>query len=240
MIVAGIVALFIGFLTLRTKSHYFIIVTAAFGEIVRIIFSNIDHPFGGFVGILNLPYPDPIAIPGLPPIEFTTPTPYYYLTLILVMLCLLILFRVDRSRIGLVFRSIDQADKLAEHIGVNIMNYKILAFVIGSTFAGLAGVLYAFNAKSMLPASFTFWHSIYALIYVTAGGSANIIGPILGATVFTGIAESLRGAQMWEPVIYGSLLIICMLFFKNGLLGALNTIWNKLTRGDNKKGRVSI
>lgn len=230
IVTTAIIALFIGSITLRIKSHYFIIVTAAFGEIVRIVFSMIERPFGGLIGILNLPPPDPIGIPGLLVIDFHSKVAYYYLTVVLTMVCIVILHRIHNSRIGLILRSIDQADKLSESVGINIMRYKVLSFVIGSSIAGLAGVLYAFNARSMLPVSFTFWNSIYALIYASVGGLTTIAGPILGATVFTVLSEVLRPAQMFEPVIFGLVLIVFMMFFKNGLLGAVNIVIHTMMR----------
>jgi len=227
MATAGVIALIIGFITLRIKTHYFIIATLAFGEIVRIVFSSWEHPFGGLIGILNIPPPDPIAIPGLPVVEFATKPSFYYLTLALVLIAVVVLHRLDSSRIGLVFRSIAQADSLAEHVGINVMGYKVLAFVIGSMFAGLAGILYAFNAGCMLPSCFTVWQSIYCLIFVTVGGSANIAGPILGATFFTLISEVLRPIKRLEPIVYGSLLIVTMMFLRAGLLGMVQKLGHK-------------
>src|SRR4030042_4174362 len=78
MVIATIIALIIGYITLRLKTHYFLIVTVAFGEIVRIVFGMIEQPFGGTIGILNLPPPDSIAIPGLPVIDFSSKVSFYY------------------------------------------------------------------------------------------------------------------------------------------------------------------
>jgi ABC-type branched-subunit amino acid transport system permease subunit len=200
----------------------------------------IDHPFGGLVGILNLPPPSPIVFPGLVAVDFTTNTSYYYLTVILSLLCIVFLHRIHKSRVGLILRSIDQSDILSVSVGVNIMNYKVLAFVIGSTIAGLAGVLYAFNARSMLPGTFTFWNSIYSLIYVTVGGSGNIVGPMLGATVFTILSEVLRPAQMFEPLIFGLVLILFVVFFKNGLLGAVTIVFQSMTQCIDKFGSKRV
>ena len=226
----GIVAAIIGYVTLRIKGIYFMITTLALGEIIRIVFGMFKHPFGGLVGIMNLPPPDPIAIPGLPAIEFVSKPALYYLTLVFVLLGVAIMYRLSRSRIGLTFYGISQADNLAEHVGINIMGYKVLAFVIGSMCASLAGVLYTYYTRAMLPSSFTLTHSIYYLVYVAVGGGANIAGPILGVSVLSVVSELLRPVREFEPIIYALLLIGAVLLFKGGLLGLVQTLRHKFTR----------
>jgi branched-chain amino acid transport system permease protein len=232
---AGIVAAIIGYITLRITGVYFVIATLALGELIRIVFSMWEHPFGGLVGLMNLPPPAPIAIPGLPVIEFVSKPALYYLTLVFVLLGLAIMYRLSRSRIGLVFRGISQADNLAEHVGINIMGYKVLAFVIGSMCAGLAGVLYTYNTQCMLPASFTMNQSAYYIVYVAVGGGANIGGPILGTVVLGILSEFLRPIKEFEPIIYALLLIGIMLFFRAGLLGLAQTIGRQFSMLFNMK-----
>lgn len=230
IVTAGIVAAIIGYITLRITRIYFIIVTLALGEVIRIVFGMWEYPFGGLVGLMNLPPPDPIAIPGLPVIEFVSKPSFYYLTLVLVLLGVVIMHRLSRSPIGLVFRGISQADNLAEHVGINIMGYKVLAFVIGSMCASLAGVLYSFNTECMLPTSFTLIQSTYYLVYVAVGGGANIAGPILGATVLGVLSEVLRPIKEFEPIIYALLLIGAILVFRGGLLGVVQTLGHTFAR----------
>jgi len=231
VIISGIIATIIGYLTLRIKGIYFIVVTLALGQAITIIFSMIDHPFGGQLGLINLPPPDPIAIPGLPAINFDSPSSIYYLVLIFTLLGVVIMNRLNKSRIGLIYKGISQADNLAEHVGINIMAQKVQAFVIGSMFASLAGVLYTYHTESILPSSFTLAQSTYYIVYMCVGGVASIIGPILGTTILYIVSILLRPAQEFEPIIYGLLLMACMLFFKSGLLGLILKLW------DNIKGR---
>ena len=136
MTAAGIIALVIGYITLRIKGIYFIVATLALGEVIRIVFGAWDDPFGGLVGIMNLPPPSRIDIPGLLAISFGSKVSLYYLTLVLVLIGILLMHRLSRSPMGLVFRGICLADDLAENVGINIMKYKVLAFVIGAAFAG--------------------------------------------------------------------------------------------------------
>jgi len=216
--IAAIVATIIGYITLRITGIYFLVVTLAFGEIVRIFFGMVEHPFGGLNGLINLPAPDPIPFPGLGAIHFVSKQSLYYLIMISTILCAVILHRLHQSQVGMVHKSITQADNLAEHVGINIMAYKIKAFVLGSMFAGLAGVLYTYINKSILTSCFTLEQSTIYLLYVVVGGEANIAGPIMGAIILNILSVILRPIQEFVPIIYGLLLIAAVIFFRGGVL----------------------
>lgn len=216
--IAAIVATIIGYITLRITGIYFLVVTLAFGEIVRIFFGMVEHPFGGLNGLMNLPAPDPIPLPGFGVINFVSKESLYYLIMIFTFLSAVILHRLYQSQIGMVHRGISQADNLAEHVGINIMAYKIKAFVLGSMFAGLAGVMYTYINKSILVSSFTLEQSTIYLLYVVVGGEANIAGPIMGVIILKLLSVILRPIQAFEPIIYGLLLIAAVIFFRGGVL----------------------
>lgn len=238
VIMAGFVALIIGYITLQIKGIYFIVATLALGEVIRVVFGAWDNPFGGLVGIMNLPPPDAITLPGLPPFEFVSKASLYYLTLLFTLIGITIMHRLNRSPIGLVFQGIRQADELAEHVGINIMGYKILAFVIGCIFAALAGVLYTYNVGSIQPSSFTLIQSTYYLVYVAVGGSANVFGPILGALVLNILSEFLRPIKEFEPIVFALILIGAVLLLQSGLIGLAQTLWrgiNEMTARFSKK-----
>jgi len=225
VVTAGLVALVLGYITLRIKGIYFVIATLALGEFIKIVFGMWEHPFGGLAGLIDLPPPTPIAIPGFPVIQFTTNTDLYYLTLVFVVIGIIILYRLYAGPIGRVFRSIRQADELAESVGINIMRYKILAFVVACMLAGLAGVLYTYSTKYISPRVLGLPQSVYYLICVAVGGEASVVGPILGAIGLGVFAEVIRPVKEFEPIIFGFLLIAARLFFKSGLLGILQKIW---------------
>lgn len=225
MITAGIVALIIGYITLRIKGIYFIVATLALGEVIRVVFGAWEDPFGGLIGIMNLRPPDAITIPGLPAIEFVSKVSLYYLTLLFALIGIVIMHRLNRSPIGLVFQGIRQADDLAENVGINIMGYKVLAFVIGCMFAGMAGVLYTYNVGSIQPSSFTLIQSTYYLVYVAVGGSTNVFGPILGALVLNILSEFLRPVKEFEPIVFALILIGAVLLLQGGLIGLVQTLW---------------
>jgi branched-chain amino acid transport system permease protein len=227
MITAGMIALVIGYITLRIKGIYFIVATLALGEVIRVVFGAWDDPFGGLVGIMNLPPPNAIIVAGLPAVEFASKVSLYYLTLALALSGIVIMHRLNRSPIGLVFQGIRQADDLAENVGINVMRYKVLAFVIGCIFAGMGGVLYTYNVGSIQPSSFTLIQSAYYLVYVAVGGSINVFGPILGALVLNILSEFLRPIKEFEPIVFALILIGAVLLLKSGLIGLVETLWRR-------------
>jgi branched-chain amino acid transport system permease protein len=228
MITAGVIALMIGYITLRIKGIYFIVATLALGEVIRVVFGAWDDPFGGLIGIMNLPPPNALIVAGLPAIEFTSKVSLYYLTLVLALSGVVMMHRVNRSPIGLVFQGIRQADDLAENVGINIMGYKVLAFVIGCMFASLAGVLYTYNVGSIQPSSFTLIQSAYYLVYVAVGGGINVFGPILGALVLNILSEFLRPIKEFEPIVFALILIGAVLLLRGGLIGLVETLWCRI------------
>ena len=227
MITAGIIALVIGYITLRIKGIYFIVATLALGEVIRVVFGAWDDPFGGLVGIMNLPPPKAIILTSLFAIEFGSKVSLYYLTLVLTLSGVIIMHRLNRSPIGLVFQGIRQADDLAESVGINLMGYKVLAFVIGCMFAALGGVLYTYSVGSIQPSSFTLIQSAYYLVYVAVGGSINVFGPILGALVLNILSEFLRPVKEFEPIVFALILIGAVLLLHGGLIGLVETLWRR-------------
>ena len=228
IVMAGMIALIIGYITLRIKGIYFIVATLALGEVIRVVFGAWNDPFGGLVGIMNLLPPNAIAIPGFFKIEFASKASLYYLTLFFVLIGIVVMHKLDRSPIGLIFSGIRQADDLAENVGINIMGYKVLAFVIGSVFAAMAGILYTYHIGSIQPSSFTLIQSAYYLVYVAVGGSINVLGPILGVLVLNVLSEFLRPIKEFEPIVFALILIAAVLLLKGGLIGLVEKSWHRI------------
>jgi len=230
VVTAGLVALVIGFITLRITGIYFIITTIALIFVVQIIFGVWVHPFGGLVGISGLAPPAPLFS-----IHFSSRPALYYLTLILMLLGVLVVYRVYHSSIGRVFRGINSSDRLAEHVGINIMNYKVLAFVIGCMCAGLAGVLYTYDTGLIKPGSFTLTQSTYYIVYAAVGGLTYFPGPIIGMVTLGYISEVIKKYALYENIIFALLLIGAMLFFKEGLYGLYRKAVDLVSGVINKK-----
>jgi branched-chain amino acid transport system permease protein len=211
-VAAAVIGLSIAYATLRAKGIYFILTTLAFGEVVRLIISNWTL-LGAVNGFPNIPRPNPIL-----GIQFTGHAPYYYLVFLLTLITLGICHRIEKSRYGLILRSIAQAPPITESIGINIMSYKVLAFVIGCFFAGMFGSFYAHYTTIIHPDMFTLWQSIMFLIYFQVGGVGSIWGAIMGGGFLTIAAEFLRETKHLELVSFGVLLILIVLFMPEGLI----------------------
>ncbi|HUE45483.1 MAG TPA: branched-chain amino acid ABC transporter permease [Aestuariivirgaceae bacterium] len=224
--VAGAVAALLSFPLFRMKGFYFLIGSFAAGEVIRLIWKRFNDPFGGPTGLKLIP-PLPNVDLGFMTVDFFDPTTYYYLCLIVVAASLLVLYRIERSRIGLTFHAIHWQDKLAESVGVSTFRYRMLAFVMASFFAGLSGALYAHYIGTVSPNRFEVEYMVYVLIWTIVGGTATFYGPILGVVVLTVINEIVLrslGADEWRPMIYGAILIASVLFLPRGL----ESLWPKL------------
>ena len=235
---AALVAYILSFPLFRMKAFYFLIGSFAAGEVIRLMWkwNALREVFGGPKGIK--------LIPGLPdfelgPVKFSSfdPVHYYYFALLVVSLGLLVLYRVENSRIGLTFHAVHWQDKLAESVGVDTRRYRTLAFVVSAFFAGLAGTLMAHYIGTVNPNQFDVEQMVFVLIWVIVGGTATFYGPVLGVVVLTVLNEVvLRGLGLdaWRPLIYGALLIVSILFLPNGLESLLKGLSTRLpwTRRD--------
>ena len=219
--IAALVAFLLSFPLFRMKGFYFLIGSFAAGEIIRLVWkwSEMTWLFGGPKGIKLIPPFPNIKLLSLD-IDFYDPVNYYYLCLIVVAISLVILYRIERSRIGLTFHAIHWQDKLAESVGVDTFRYRTLAFVISSFFAGLSGALYAHYIGTVAPNRFSVEEMTYVLIWAIVGGTATFYGPILGVLTLTVLNEVVLralGVDVMRPMFYGAILILFILFLPNGL-----------------------
>ena len=218
------VAAAIGYPFFRVKGIYFAICTLLTGFVLLYVAGYMNTLTGGWQGLVFDFSPNPITIPGVGKLTFDTDIRYYYLAIIIVGFGLFVLYRMEHSRVGLVWGSIKEADTLAEAVGVNIMAQKIFIFVVACFFAGIAGALYAFYVHALSPSTtpaniFSFFTSVYAILYMVVGGESSFFGPIIGTALFMLIPEFSRGLQMYRPLVYGALLILVVFFMPQGLIG---------------------
>jgi branched-chain amino acid transport system permease protein len=218
-ITAAAVAYLLSFPLFRMKRFYFLIGSFAAGEVIRLCWKRFRDPFGGPKGIKLIPsFPD-IEIGDLS-VNFFDPVNYYYLCLAVVSVSLLILYRIEQSRIGLTFHAVHWQDRLAESVGVNTWRYRTLAFVVASFFAGLSGSLLAHYLGTVNPNQFDVEQMVFVLIWVIVGGTKTFYGPIVGLVLLTVINQIILrelGFDEMRPLFYGAILIAVMLFLPNGL-----------------------
>lgn len=229
--VSGLIGFVIGLLVLRITGVYFAIVTFAFGEIVVLIFLTWESLFGGPNGLINIP------APVLVNFVIASKSAYYYLILFSVLFACYVFWAIDKSYVGRAFRAIDKSGKLAESTGINLMQYKLIAFTVGNIFAGLAGALYAHYLHYIGPFFFAFTESVNVIVAVIVGGVGTLGGAILGAIFLTILPEFLRNAKEYEMIIYSIILLLVLLFMPKGLYGVLQSIKQRGVNLLYKKGK---
>lgn len=196
---AALAGLLVGVPSLRLKGDYLALVTLGFGEIIRVIFQNVDA-LGGALG-LN----------GIPP--YTT----IFWVLAVVAVTVFVVTCLVTSTYGRGFVATHDDEVASEAVGLNTTRYKIVAFVIGAFFAGVAGGLYGHFKLTITPTGFDFTKSIEIVVMVILGGMGNTLGVILAAILLTLLPELLRPIAEYRMVIYSFLLIVLMLARPQGL-----------------------
>lgn len=216
---ASFFGMVLGFPTLRLRGDYLAIATLGFGEIVKVIILNQDIT-GGPVGLRG--------ISGYTNI---------WIVLAAVVFSYGIAYRLTRSQVGRAFIAIREDELAADSMGINTVHHKVLAFMIGAFFAGLAGGLYAHYIRYVNPNNFGFLRSIEILSMVVIGGMGTLRGSFAGAAILTMAPELLRSfsqdISQYRQLIYGLLLIVVMIVRPQGLIGTgggITNIKNKLTR----------
>jgi branched-chain amino acid transport system permease protein len=196
---AAAAGLLVGIPSLRLRGDYLAIVTLGFGEIIRVIFQNIE-PLGGALGLNGIP-------------NYTTVGWTFGIAALTVFVvgCLI------NSTYGRGFIATHDNEIAAEAMGLNTTRYKVVAFVIGAFFAGLAGGLYGHFKMSITAAGFDFTKSIEIVVMVILGGMGNTLGVILAAILLTLLPEVLRPIAEFRMIIYALLLIVLMLLRPQGL-----------------------
>ena len=239
-VTAAMVALALSFPLFRMKGFYFLIGSFAAGEIIRLLWKRFREPFGGPKGIKKIdPMPD-FDI-GIYAFDFFEPISYYYFALAVVGVSLWVMWRIERSPVGLTFHAVHWQDKLAEASGVNVRAYRTLAFVLASGFAGLSGALLAHYIGTINPNSFDVEQMVFVLTWTIVGGTATFYGPILGCVVLTILNEIVlreAGFEQMRPLIYGLILILSVLFMPKGLESLVRGAHSWRNAGKKKVGET--
>ena len=246
MIVGGIVAAIVGVLVgvpvLRLSGDYLAIVTLAFGEIIKGIVMNLyvglDAAGLHFCMIKNTLEMDggkmlingPMGLIGVPRIAT------FVMGFVLVMVCLFVIFNLVNSKSGRAIMALRDNKIAAQSIGINVTNYKLMAFVISAAMAGMAGVLFATNFSTVVASKFDINTSILVLVFVVLGGLGSMRGSIIAATVLTVLPEMLREFSEYRMLVYAVVLIVMMLATNNPTIkNALEGFTSKFTARSKKK-----
>ncbi|MCL6517466.1 MAG: branched-chain amino acid ABC transporter permease [Alicyclobacillus sp.] len=182
LLVAALFGVLLGLPVLRVKGDYLAIVTLGFGEIIRIIFNNLDKPVNitnGAIGISS------VEAPRFFGVSLSFPHQFYYLVLALLALVLYAVRRLEHSRIGRAWKAVREDEIAAQAMGVPLTRTKLVAFAVGASFSGLMGVVFAAKQAFIDPTSFTMLESITILVMVILGGMGSLPGVVVGACLVT-------------------------------------------------------
>ena len=222
VVLTGIVGLFIGAPVIRMRGDYLAIVTLGIGEIIRLLFLSdwLSGWFGGAQGITNIPGVDL----GIATVKGTDPRSVFLLVLVFCGIAVYVSWRLEYSRLGRAWMAIREDEDVAEAMGVNTTNTKLMAFVVGAVLASFSGAIFSAKVGSIFPTSFMMLVSIIILVVVIVGGIGNIAGVIVGALVLIGVLGGpkqpglLQEFSEFKLLIYGALLIWMMLKRPEGLV----------------------
>ena len=183
---------------------------------------------GGHNGIFGIPRPTPITIPFLGEISFLSQTAQYYLALGFLLLTLLALHRLVNSILGLSFMAVRNNEPLADAVGINTFATKLLSFITANFIAGLAGGIYASIIGAVSPSSASYMVTFNFLIYLILGGIATLSGAVIGAFAIPIIMEFLQFMQDYRMLFFGALLVVVIIYFPQGFVGALRLLNQKI------------
>jgi branched-chain amino acid transport system permease protein len=218
---ASLVGFFLGLTCLRLRGEYLAITTVAFGEIVQVILTQWEEVSGGPEGFLNIPKAH------IGSFLFDTPVRFYYLTLFITLLSLVLARNLTSFKLGRSFRSVRDDPLAANILGVDTTRVKLIAFVLSAAYSGLAGSLYAHYSRALLPDYFSLSLSVLIFMMVMLGGMGSLYGPVIGAILLTVSFELLRVLQVYQMVIYGVLVLVITIFAPEGLVGIVKGIVQK-------------
>ncbi len=211
-VMACLFGMIITMILLRTTGWSFYIATFGLAELIRLTWLKFRYPFGGSTGIISIPYP-----PVIGGIDFSDSIPYYFFSLVIMLVILYMLYRIEKSRIGDNFKAIYMDTELAESTGINIPRHRLLACAIGSFFAGIAGGLLVHRLGAVDPKLFDIHTMLYLLIWVVVGGTNTFWGPVIGVSVMYTLFELSRPLIQIRPMLFGLSIIFVLLFIPGGI-----------------------
>ncbi len=210
-IMAFLIGILIGIVSIRLKQDFLAITTIGFNFIVVAIFLYYDV-FGGSFGIINIPRPTLFGI---------TLKSSYYMILVFIVLAIAMFFNywMENSWLGMALRAIKEDEDAAESMGIDVKKYKIIAFSFGAFFAGVAGSLLAHFKTYIVWSDFGFSVSIMLLTMCILGGLESMYGPIIGASIVILLPEIFRPLAEYRLITYAIFLIVLLKYMPQGIIG---------------------
>jgi branched-chain amino acid transport system permease protein len=214
-VMAALAGVALAFPVLRLRGDYLAIVTLGFGEIVRLLLENFSEVTGGPSGISNIPRP------GLMDVKLSVADAniyIYYIVLALAIITVICVSRLKDSRIGRALQALREDEVACEAMGIDRVGVKLMAFGLGTAWAGFAGVVFAAKTTFINPASFTFFESAIILSIVVLGGMGSNLGVILGSAFLVLLPEYMRAFSEYRMILFASAMVLMMVFRPQGLI----------------------
>lgn len=205
-VVAAAISAVFGFITLKTRGPYFLLIGFAFTEAVRILYSK-SMALGGNSGMVGI-YP-PVAM-----------DPWMATFVMAVCIALIVgLYLLEHSDFGKTLTAIRDNENVARTVGINVLLVKVICFACASFVAGIAGSLHALTNNVISPGDFSYLMAAFALAYVKVGGEDSIYGPIIGSVLLVSLGSYFLGFGGMEHIFYGGAIILSVLLLPNGIIG---------------------
>ena len=213
VVLSVLVGVLFGIPVLKVRGDYLAVATLGLGEIVRVlVLSDFAAPvLGGAQGVLSIPRP---SIGGF---EFNDPIDLFYITLVASAVAAYFAWRLENSRLGRAWTAIRDDEDVAQALGINLVNVKLLAYGLGAGFAGVAGAIFAVMLASIFPHSFQLLISINVLALLIVGGMGSLPGVVVGAAALIGLPELLREFGEYRFLFYGLVIVVMMRLKAEGL-----------------------
>ena len=227
----------VGIVSLRLKEHYFAIFTLCVGFIIYLLLDKWEALTHGSLGIINIAPPEGFGL-----IDFTRTIPFYYLVLFFLVLAIVLVSRIANSLVGRTFLAIRISDDLAQSLGINLMRNKVLAFVLSTVYAGLAGGLYAGVVRFIGPAEADVVHTFDIITYLLVGGIGTLMGPLVGTMAITWLTQAVQSFEEYRMIVFGPMLVLLVIFMPKGVVGTFLTWRGRrlASKAPSKEGQTRV
>jgi branched-chain amino acid transport system permease protein len=215
VVAATALATLVGFFAVRVVSHSFVIITITFSLVLLLLAHSQKDVTGGDDGLL---FP-PLALVGGAGPSLATPLVAYYVALAVLAVAYVLLQRLTRSPLGLVFQAVRDSERRATLAGYDVQRYRWLAFVLSGSVAGLAGGVYAITHSQVNAQLFDITVSVDAVIWTLIGGAGSVLGPAVGAVLVLAFTHTVSNWIVYTQIPVGILLILIVIFWPRGLSG---------------------
>jgi branched-chain amino acid transport system permease protein len=219
--IAALAGVIVGWFCVRLTHVYFALLTLAFSQIIFTILFQWYSFTGGDNGIVGIPIPDSLASIGN----------YYYFTLIMTGICLLLMWMICNSSFGRTLQAIRENPERAEFIGVHVRRYRLAAFVLSSFFLGAAGSLYCAFNQNVFPDYAHWGKGGDMLVVCLLGGMHNFLGPVVGSIVYILLDKIITSFTEYWPLVLGLIVVGAVLFLRGGITGFLIAKCSAITAG---------